>query len=657
MDPLENLKEFAHTKGWEIIREREIQNGHQVVITDGAHRVPVNVFDTGTIQIQGKVSPLQEEIIRWKEAFFSAKPKARNRSATYSVFSDKKREDLWNNVIYKIPGAVPKEVSGLAETHRVEIRRESLRVTITQYQSGNLLVQGLDSPLFEEVCDILDAHLEQDFTQRAQRFIPEGPSWEQVFQGIEPSLENQAISRLKILLGDPAVLEFLHEKDRKHLLAGAGILALVEQHNYTIPDYSPVVTGFAKAFEGFMIRLALHLGLTSQEKIEQGAKNIKIGDWIEEVEQRLPDPRRYKDVSTALDAAWQARNKAVHSDPFHPYSVIETLQDALDEIKAIIRAMKRAFRVFIQEGIALSPKGSEGKPQESKSSGLPQKFTFLLPNRDALRSILEKDGFPIKVRAESDRNVWEHIGADLKILAPRHSPNTLIVTGPKASEFVRQYTEHLILVAGTDEAGKGDVFGPLVIAAVLLTPYQERLLRREGVRDSKKMSPSQVTELAGYVRQHYPTETLVLMPEEYNEAYETHKNLNRLLAWAHAQVILQMYRRYPMRRVMVDQFGDSPLLHEFLGEAGEMSSEVEIIQQPQAETQSIAVASASIVARALFLEAMQDLSEVAGIPLQRGASDPTIKEQLLYLSSTIGAKGLRKVAKLHFRPVRAILGE
>ena len=118
-----------------------------------------------------------------------------------------------------------------------------------------------------------------------------------------------------------------------------------------------------------------------------------------------------------------------------------------------------------------------------------------------------------------------------------------------------------------------------------------------------------------------------------------------------------MYRRYPMQRVMVDQFSDSPLLHEFLAEAGEMSPQVEIIQQPQAETQSIAVASASIVARALFLEAMEDLSEVVGIPLQKGASDPTIKEQLLYLSGTIGAKGLRKVAKLHFRPVRAILGE
>jgi len=659
MNSLENLKEFIHTRGWEILREREIANGYQVVITDGTNRVPINVFHTGTIQIQGKDSPLKEEVKHWKETLISpSKPRPQNRSATYSIFSEKKREDLWNNVISRIPGAIPKEVTGLAETHRVEIRREGLRVTITQYRSGNLLVQGLDSALFEEICDILDAHLEQDFTQRAQRFIPEEPSWEQVLQDIEPSLENRAVPRLQTLFNnDPAVMEFLHEKDRKHLLAGAGILSLVEENNYKVPDYSPVVAGFAKAFEGFMIQLALHLGLTTQEKIKQGVDNIQIGTWIEKIKQKIPDRRRYGDVLTALDAAWQARNKAVHSDPFHPYSVIETLQDALDEIRALIRAMKRAFRVFINEGVGLVLNGDSEQSNPKPQVPSPSKFTFRLPNRDALRLLLEQQGYEIVVRDEGDRNVWEYINPDLKIIAPRSYPNTVVITGLKADEFVRQYEESLTLIVGTDEVGKGDIFGPLVVVAVLLTPQQEKELRRLGVRDSKRMSNTQILNLAKRIRQYYPTAILELRPDEYNEVYKEHNNLNHLLAWAHAQVILRLCHQYSVHHVFVDRFGDASLLLKFLEEEGFDLSQLEIIQEHHAEAQSIAVASASIVARALFLEVMEDLSNIVGVPLQRGASDPKIKEQLVYLSRVMGVEGLRKVAKMHFGPVREVLGE
>ena len=53
---------------------------------------------------------------------------------------------------------------------------------------------------------------------------------------------------------------------------------------------------------------------------------------------------------------------------------------------------------------------------------------------------------------------------------------------------------------GIDESGKGDYFGPLVIAAVFVTPTLEQDLALMQVRDSKKISDGRILELAPDIR-------------------------------------------------------------------------------------------------------------------------------------------------------------
>ncbi|MEO6320918.1 MAG: hypothetical protein ABIO73_10020, partial [Polaromonas sp.] len=94
-----------------------------------------------------------------------------------------------------------------------------------------------------------------------------------------------------------------------------------------------------------MIRLAEHLGLTDAVTLAHKASSILVGNWLGALRDRLPDLKRYGEISDALDAAWGCRNKAVHSDFAHVVNVLKTPQEAEMEISTILRAISRAHSV------------------------------------------------------------------------------------------------------------------------------------------------------------------------------------------------------------------------------------------------------------------------------------------------------------------------
>ena len=84
---------------------------------------------------------------------------------------------------------------------------------------------------------------------------------------------------------------------------------------------------------------------------------------------------------------------------------------------------------------------------------------------------------------------------------------------------------------GIDESGKGDYFGPLVIAGVYVSAEQEIQLQEVGVRDSKTLADKRATTLSEHIRRTCPYTVVAIGPERYNSMYASFKNLNRLLAW------------------------------------------------------------------------------------------------------------------------------
>jgi ribonuclease HIII len=204
---------------------------------------------------------------------------------------------------------------------------------------------------------------------------------------------------------------------------------------------------------------------------------------------------------------------------------------------------------------------------------------------------------------------------------------------------------------GTDESGKGDYFGPLVVAAFFLPEGQEGVLRELGVRDSKRTSDARCLEIAGTLKRGYPHHAIVAIgPERYNELWARLRNLNRLLAWGHARAIENILERVPAGKAVTDQFGDERFVRDALLKKGR---EIELVQMPRAE-EDPAVAAASVLARAEFLTRLRHLSREVGIELPKGASGE-VEAAAVKLVREKGPEILANVAKTHFKTTVRVL--
>jgi ribonuclease HIII len=196
---------------------------------------------------------------------------------------------------------------------------------------------------------------------------------------------------------------------------------------------------------------------------------------------------------------------------------------------------------------------------------------------------------------------------------------------------------------GTDEAGKGDFFGYLTAAGVYVSDKTAELLACQGVKDSKKLSDRQIFILEEFVKKTCPHEVVKISPEKYNQLYSKLENLNKLLGWAHARVIENLLSKVECMLVISDQFGDKNFLEERLMEKGR---KVKLVQKTHAES-DVAVAAASILARAEFLRTLEGLSNYSGFKLPKGATN--VIDTAKKISSKKGREFLNKVAKTHFK--------
>ena len=205
--------------------------------------------------------------------------------------------------------------------------------------------------------------------------------------------------------------------------------------------------------------------------------------------------------------------------------------------------------------------------------------------------------------------------------------------------------------AGIDESGKGDFFGPLVVACCYVDGNMARECLRLGVDDSKRIrSDKKIAELADKIRTVTGGRFSIVPigPEAYNRLYESFGNLNRLLAWGHARALENLLEKEPAcPRAIVDQFCRKDVVLRALKERGRS---IQIEQRPRAE-EDVAVAAASILARAEFVRRLDLLTASAGVTLPKGAG-PKITAVAADLVRRRGPDVLRGLAKVHFKTSR-----
>ena len=203
---------------------------------------------------------------------------------------------------------------------------------------------------------------------------------------------------------------------------------------------------------------------------------------------------------------------------------------------------------------------------------------------------------------------------------------------------------------GADESGKGDYFGPLVVAAVFCTADEQEAMRGGEIRDCKAMSLAAVRRTAEEIRGRFPYATRLLEGEDYNAAWEKTGNVNHVLSDLHAEAIVDVAEQTGCRRVLLDRFGKTDRV-----EAGfESLGAVELVAVPRAEANP-SVAAASILARDLFLDRLAALAEEMACDLHPGAGDPVLRcaRRLIEIH---GPDGLRRCAKVHFKTTDTVLG-
>lgn len=202
---------------------------------------------------------------------------------------------------------------------------------------------------------------------------------------------------------------------------------------------------------------------------------------------------------------------------------------------------------------------------------------------------------------------------------------------------------------GTDESGKGDFFGPLVVAGVQVDKNNKQKFIELGIKDSKKLDDKKILMLANQIKANSVHSVVVITPVKYNELYAKFSNLNKLLAWGHARAIENILEKSPCNYALADKFGDESLIKNALMQKGRS---IVLNQMVRAES-DIAVAAASVLARAEFVKRMQELELKYELQLSKGVSEKVIQQAKNFISK-YSFDRLREIAKMHFKTVNEL---
>ncbi len=190
-----------------------------------------------------------------------------------------------------------------------------------------------------------------------------------------------------------------------------------------------------------------------------------------------------------------------------------------------------------------------------------------------------------------------------------YSSGKVVANSPETAKLLRDSVQQIMsggstaITIGSDEAGKGEWLGPLVVAAVGIDAEQEAYLRSVGVMDSKQLSPYKIGELAFEIEEHsLASQSITIPPKTFErrlaEMRAEGKNLNHLLAWAHAEAIGNVFEDLRVKaqpiRIVIDEF-DRKKMNERLERRIDVT-QAEVVQMHNAEKEC-AVAAASIIAR------------------------------------------------------------
>ena len=146
-------------------------------------------------------------------------------------------------------------------------------------------------------------------------------------------------------------------------------------------------------------------------------------------------------------------------------------------------------------------------------------------------------------------------------------------------------------ILGIDEAGRGSVLGPMVIAGVIVPEKMEKVLERMGVKDSKRLTANRRTILSRKLRKMFDYEIVVISAREIDEMRADGINLNDIEKNAMRDLIIKLN---PEKAIVDAVDVKAERFQKNLYE----STGVNVIAEHKADDKYIEVSAASIIAKA-----------------------------------------------------------
>lgn len=570
-EAFEKVKDVLETKNYEFANPEEIQYGLQTkVLKDGTDLGYIRIFETkkrGTSFDLSQINKMEERNSIWTliNNILNGGGIGKIELPKTFYLRGELREPVKNEIIDKYIGKIELSKPSPYQDYVFKING----VTITQFKSGKLLIQGKPSILSDEIYRIIKKFYEEKSSEELIKAVSKELEKPSDFELLKKEMEEYKVDIEKYINND--LFEFLYPNDRSDLRDAIILLEWAKKNKIPFKNYAIIIRNFSIVFEGFLIKSLIKLGLIVESEYEKSVKCGTVGSFIIiQSDGESQFTRNFKSkferscpqLGTKLDSQWKEfRDRPLHSDSKSPY-IIETLERAERKIMENLDTIKEFFSVFID---------------------------------DLTREDINK-------------------------------------------------TEIYNSCIGTDESGKGDYFGPLVIAGVYVNSDEKQKLNSLNVRDSKTLSDKQILKIAEEIKKNCKYNIVAMSPLKYNELYRDIKNLNKMLAWGHARVIENLLKIVNCSYVISDQFGDESFIKNALMRRGK---KIVLEQRPRAE-ENIIVAAASILARAEFLTKLNKMSKEYNMDFPKGASDAVENIGSVFIKK-YGKERLKEVAKIHFK--------
>ncbi|WP_303969371.1 ribonuclease HIII [Sporosarcina ureae] len=244
--------------------------------------------------------------------------------------------------------------------------------------------------------------------------------------------------------------------------------------------------------------------------------------------------------------------------------------------------------------------------------------------------------------AGADREAarWSANGSSTAVAKPKSS----IATGDTLPANFASLS-----VLGSDETGTGDFFGPITVAACFVSSDQIELVKELGVKDSKQLTDAYMQQIANDLKEVVTYSVKTLDNVAYNDIQSQGWSQGKIKAILHNQALQEVLEKIdPVvpEHILIDQFAQRKTYFNYLKDESSIIRD-RVLFSTKAENLHVSVATASILARVAFLEAMDQLSIEAGVTLPKGAG-PRVDQVACQIIRKKGEPFLHSITKVHF---------